>query len=211
MTLVLLLIPWGRTSGGHGLLEAVPRIYQVTPDIPDRRRATQQDGSQTTDLADSLKESQLAARSGPSPPRRTSPTTRITTASLRAAAVGRRTPDRPTSARKQAPDESMSLGPRREAFSEPVHDQRGAGVRCRRGRIHGDVVVPEAVRQPVVPPRGADGPVAAILLALHDDQQRIMHSDPEHSRPRQRPLQPHGLLAYHPDIIDHLIEPCLDT
>jgi hypothetical protein len=28
------------------LLEAVPRIYQVTPDIPDRRRATQQDGSQ---------------------------------------------------------------------------------------------------------------------------------------------------------------------
>src|SRR5215203_4230072 len=85
MVLVLLLIPWGRTSGGHGLLEAVPRIYQVTPDIPDRRRATQQDGSQTTDLADSLKESQLAARSGPSPPRRTSPTTRITTASLEGA------------------------------------------------------------------------------------------------------------------------------
>ena len=36
--------------------------------------------------ADSLKESQLAARSGPSPRRRTSPTTRITTASLEAAA-----------------------------------------------------------------------------------------------------------------------------
>src|SRR5215203_3606740 len=88
MVLVLLLIPWGRTSGGHGLLEAVPRIYQVTPDIPDRRRATQQDGSQTTDLADSLKESQLAARSGPSPPRRTSPTTRITTASLEATLGG---------------------------------------------------------------------------------------------------------------------------
>jgi hypothetical protein len=48
------------------LLEAVPRIYQVTPDIPDRRRATQQDGSQTADLADSLKESQLAA--GREPP-----------------------------------------------------------------------------------------------------------------------------------------------
>src|SRR3954466_13239134 len=31
-----------RTPGGHGLLEAVPRIYQVTPDIPDRRRATKQ-------------------------------------------------------------------------------------------------------------------------------------------------------------------------
>src|SRR5215208_2948019 len=42
MTLVLLLMLQGRTSGGHGLLEAVPRIYQVTPDIPDRRRATQQ-------------------------------------------------------------------------------------------------------------------------------------------------------------------------
>src|SRR4051812_37224362 len=42
MTLVLLLIRQGRTSGGHGLLEAVPRIYQVTPDIPDRQRATQQ-------------------------------------------------------------------------------------------------------------------------------------------------------------------------
>jgi hypothetical protein len=36
--------------------------------------------------ADSLKESQLAARSGPSPPRRTSPTKRIQTASLIAAA-----------------------------------------------------------------------------------------------------------------------------
>jgi hypothetical protein len=31
-----------RTPGRHGLLEAVPRIYQVTPDIPDRRRATKQ-------------------------------------------------------------------------------------------------------------------------------------------------------------------------
>src|SRR5829696_9001935 len=95
MVLVLLLIPWGRTAGGHGLLEAVPRIYQVTPDIPDRRRATQQDGSQTTDLADSLKESQLAARSGPPPPRRTSPTTRITTASLKAVAASPWRPSRP--------------------------------------------------------------------------------------------------------------------
>src|SRR3954467_2388089 len=42
MTVVLLLILQGRTSGGHGLLEALPRIYQVTPDIPDRRRATKQ-------------------------------------------------------------------------------------------------------------------------------------------------------------------------
>src|ERR671911_1815858 len=38
---VLLFRPsW--TPGGHGLLGAVPRSYQVTPEIPDRRRATQQ-------------------------------------------------------------------------------------------------------------------------------------------------------------------------
>src|SRR5215216_6736357 len=73
MTLVLLLMRQGRTSGGHGLLEAVPRIYQVTPDIPDRRRATKQNEVRPNP-ADSLKESQLAARSGPSPERRTSPT-----------------------------------------------------------------------------------------------------------------------------------------
>jgi hypothetical protein len=36
------LPPQRRTPGGHGLLEPVPRIYQVTPDIPDRRRATKQ-------------------------------------------------------------------------------------------------------------------------------------------------------------------------
>jgi hypothetical protein len=30
------------TAGGHGLLRALPRSFQVTPDIPDRRRATQQ-------------------------------------------------------------------------------------------------------------------------------------------------------------------------
>src|SRR3954449_6182777 len=73
MTVVLLLILQGRTSGGHGLLEAVPRIYQVTPDIPDRRRATKQKEVRPSP-ADSLKESQLAARSGPSPRRRTTPT-----------------------------------------------------------------------------------------------------------------------------------------
>src|SRR3954451_16188548 len=43
MALLLLLISQGRTPGGHGLLEAVPRIDQVTPDIPDRRRATKQE------------------------------------------------------------------------------------------------------------------------------------------------------------------------
>src|ERR687897_1462346 len=75
-----------RTPGGHGLLEAVPRIYQVTPEIPDRRRATKQKEVRPSP-ADSLNESQLAARSGPSPPRRTSPTTRIETASLDGAAL----------------------------------------------------------------------------------------------------------------------------
>src|SRR5215216_1590977 len=85
MILVLLLMLQGRTSGGHCLLEAVPRIYQVTPDIPDRRRATQHKQVRPSP-ADSLKESQLAARSGPSPARRTSPTDGIKTASLEAAA-----------------------------------------------------------------------------------------------------------------------------
>ena len=48
------------TAGGHGLLGAGPRSFQVTPDIPDRRRATQQKEVRP-DRADSLKESQLAA------------------------------------------------------------------------------------------------------------------------------------------------------
>src|SRR3954466_7692130 len=42
----MVLVPpsprWRQTAGGHGLLEAVPRVYQVTPDIPDRGRATKQ-------------------------------------------------------------------------------------------------------------------------------------------------------------------------
>src|ERR671928_973920 len=91
MTLVLLLMLQARTSGGHGLLEALPRIYQVTPDIPDRRRATKQTEVRPHP-ADSLKESQLAARSGPSPPRRTSPTRRIETASPVATATVRELP-----------------------------------------------------------------------------------------------------------------------
>ncbi len=55
-----------RTPGGHGLLEAVPRIYQVTPDIPDRRRATNTRKSGPRP-ADSLKESQPAAGRDPLP------------------------------------------------------------------------------------------------------------------------------------------------
>ena len=53
-----------RTAGGHGLLEALPRIYQVTPDIPDRRRATKQTEVRPSP-ADSLKASQLAAGRDP--------------------------------------------------------------------------------------------------------------------------------------------------
>jgi hypothetical protein len=37
-----LILQGGRLSG-HGLLEPTPRIYQLTPDIPDRRRATKQE------------------------------------------------------------------------------------------------------------------------------------------------------------------------
>ena len=73
------------TSGGHGLLGALPRSYQVTPDIPDRRRATQQKEVRPARV-DSLKESQLAAGRdlllGVGHHRRR----RITTASLKAEA-----------------------------------------------------------------------------------------------------------------------------
>jgi len=65
------------------LLGALPRSYQVTPDIPTGDERHSKRKSDRT--VDSLKESQLAARSGPSPQRRTSPTTRIQTASLKAA------------------------------------------------------------------------------------------------------------------------------
>src|SRR3954447_25936444 len=85
MTLVLLLILQGRTSGGHGLLEALPRIYQVTPDIPDRRRATKQRKSGPSP-ADSLNESQLAARSAPFSSASDDTDRRIETASLEAIA-----------------------------------------------------------------------------------------------------------------------------
>src|SRR4051795_6540120 len=61
--------------------------------IPDRRRATKQKEVRPSP-ADSLKESQLAARSGPSPPRRTSPTSPMRTASLRAAARLTKPPSR---------------------------------------------------------------------------------------------------------------------
>ena len=87
------------TPGGHGLLWALPRSYQVTPDDPDRRRATQRKVVRPK-RADSLKESQLAAGPGPSPRRRTSPTP-ITTASLEAAQSDKRRSRRSCSARCQ--------------------------------------------------------------------------------------------------------------
>src|SRR3954449_11364974 len=85
MVFVLLLILQERTTGGHGLLEALPRIKsrQTSPTGDERQNKTRSGPCP----ADSLNESQLAARSGPSPPRRTSPTSRITTASLDATAV----------------------------------------------------------------------------------------------------------------------------
>src|SRR5215207_9621219 len=75
----------GWTPGGHGLLGAVPRSYQVTPKASstgDERHSERQSGP----AADSLKESQLAAGRGAFTSRRTSPTSRIETASLNGAA-----------------------------------------------------------------------------------------------------------------------------
>src|SRR5215213_1130830 len=54
--------------------------------------------------ADSLKESQLAARSGPSPPRRTPPTEGMRTASLIATATPRELPPTARAHRAYAPD-----------------------------------------------------------------------------------------------------------
>src|SRR5215211_3491149 len=68
-----------------GLREAVPRIYQVTPDIPDRRRATKQKEVRPLPGRQPQRES-ARRRSGTSLQRRTSPTSRITTASLEGAA-----------------------------------------------------------------------------------------------------------------------------
>src|SRR3954451_23921993 len=81
MTLVLLCdCRW--TAGGHGLLRALPRSYQGTPDIPDRRRATKQ--KEVRPAGRQPQRESARRRSGPSSQRRTSPTPRITTASLEA-------------------------------------------------------------------------------------------------------------------------------
>jgi hypothetical protein len=48
------------TSGGHGLLGAMPRSYQVTPEHPRPPTSDTAKGGQAQ-RADSLKESQLAA------------------------------------------------------------------------------------------------------------------------------------------------------
>ena len=74
----------GPTSG-HGVLGALPRSYEVTPDDP-RPTASNTAKAAQAPTADSLKESQLAAGRGASTSRRTSPTGEITTASLQAAA-----------------------------------------------------------------------------------------------------------------------------
>src|SRR4051812_5679946 len=75
-------LPRDVDTAGHGLLGAPPRSYRATPDIPDRRRATQQ--KEVRPLR------RTASKRVSSPPgrdlllgRRTSPTRRIETASLR--------------------------------------------------------------------------------------------------------------------------------
>ena len=70
------------TPGGHGLLGALPRSYQVTPrasSTGDERHSERQSGP----TADSVKASQLAAGRGAFTVRRTSPTNRIETASVK--------------------------------------------------------------------------------------------------------------------------------
>ena len=76
-----------RTAGGHGLLRALPRSYQVTPDIPDRRRATKQ--KEVRPAGRQPQRESARRRSGPSSQCRTSPTPRITTASLKGMVVPR--------------------------------------------------------------------------------------------------------------------------
>src|SRR5215208_1396580 len=85
MTLVLLLIPgadawWTRLAGGAAT-HLSSHARHPRPATSDKTN-----GSQASP-ADSLKVSQLAARSGPSRPRRTSPTARSKTASLEGAAL----------------------------------------------------------------------------------------------------------------------------
>ncbi|HEX6698781.1 MAG TPA: LLM class flavin-dependent oxidoreductase [Solirubrobacteraceae bacterium] len=77
------------------MLRALPRSYQVTPDIPGPATSDTAKGGQTPNGADSLKESQLAAGPRPSPRHRTSPTPRITTASLKEAKLYTRAASRP--------------------------------------------------------------------------------------------------------------------
>jgi hypothetical protein len=68
---MILVPPVGSLQGGHlvghGVLEATPRIYQLTPDIPDRRRATKHKESQALARP-------TAAKKVSSPPVRTIPT-----------------------------------------------------------------------------------------------------------------------------------------
>ena len=72
-------IEW--TSGGHGLLGALPRSYQVTPEHPRPATSDTAKGGQAQRPTACI-ESQLAAGRGAFTSHRTSPTTRIETASL---------------------------------------------------------------------------------------------------------------------------------
>src|SRR3954447_17893789 len=70
-----------------GLAEGAATLLSSHAEHPRPATSDTTKGSQATP-ADSLKESQLAARSGPSPRHRTSPTHRIQTASLKAGTPG---------------------------------------------------------------------------------------------------------------------------
>ncbi len=71
------------------MLGAVPRSYEVTPDDPDRRRATQRKVVRPSGRQPERESARR--RSGPSLRHRTSPTARIQTASLQAALTARST------------------------------------------------------------------------------------------------------------------------
>jgi hypothetical protein len=81
-----LLLPCGCwTSGGQGLLGALPRSYQVTPNIPTGEERHNKRKSDPTGRQPQ-RESQLAARSRTSPERPDISERRIETASLKATA-----------------------------------------------------------------------------------------------------------------------------
>ena len=136
--------------GGHGLLRALPRSYQVTPNIPDRRRATQQKEVRPAPGRQPQRES-ARRRSGPSHLRcRTTPTSRITTASLIATATPRELPLIGRARRAYAPDAtapaewdfrwSSGAGMCGSAGTTLLFTRKARGLVCQNGTVGGDDV-----------------------------------------------------------------------